>query len=84
MNSLSSISKEDKVTYSKAAAMVILVLIVFGSWLWWRGVYTSKDDVFKAMLANSLSTTGVTKLLTRRVKTARSIKKPRLSMVQIT
>lgn len=65
MNSLSSISKEDKVTYLKAGAMVLVVLVIFGAWLWWQGVYTSKDDVFKAMLSNSLSTRGVTKTITQ-------------------
>lgn len=57
------LTKEDKLTYTKTAIIVVTALLLAGGWFWWTGVYSSKDDVFKAMLANSLTTRGVTKII---------------------
>jgi hypothetical protein len=57
------LTNEEKAVYIKAASIVSVVLLIIGIWLWWVGVYTAKDDVFKAMLSNSLSTRGVTKII---------------------
>lgn len=55
------ITKEDRETYIKTTLIVGSVLFIFLLWLWWSRVYTSKSNVFNAMLSNNLSTRGVTK-----------------------
>ncbi len=55
------ISKEDRETYTKTILIVGSVLLIFLAWLWWSRIYSSKSNVFNAMLSNNLSTRGVTK-----------------------
>lgn len=58
---MAKISREDAVVYGKTGTIIGIVLVIFLIWLWWTRIYTSKSNVFNAMLSNSLSTYGVTK-----------------------
>lgn len=62
---MAKISHDEKLIYSKTAAIVGLFLLIFLIWLWWARVYTSKSNVFNAMFSNSLSTFGVTKTVSQ-------------------
>ena len=58
---MAKISSEDKQVYIKTGLILSIIAICFLVWLWWVRIYTSKANVFNAMLINSLSTRGVTK-----------------------
>lgn len=60
---MKQISKEDRSVYLKTTIILGVVGVIFLVWLWWARVYTSKSNVFYAMISNNLSTRGATKTL---------------------
>lgn len=62
---MTKLSREDTITYAKTGSILVVILLIFLIWLWWARVYTSKSNVFNAMLSNSLSTYGVTKTVSQ-------------------
>lgn len=59
------INQEDKIVFIKTAIIITIVALVFLAWVWWAKVYTSKGNVFNAMIANNLSSYGVSKSTTQ-------------------
>ncbi len=59
---MANISSEDKLVYKKTSIILGTVLVIVLAWFWWAKIYTSKANVFNAMLANNLSCFGVSKI----------------------
>ena len=53
--------RDEKLVYIKTSMILGVILAIFLVWLWWARIYTSKGNVFNAMLSNSLSMYGVSK-----------------------
>lgn len=52
-----------RMTVSLSVIGAIVAVLVAGGWLWWARVYQNPRHVFADMLRNTLSTAGVTKVL---------------------
>src|SRR5690606_20167916 len=60
---------DTKLVYIKTSIIVCIFLLIGLIWIWWVVIYTSPEAVFRAMLKNSLSTTGVTKTIVQEDQT---------------
>lgn len=77
---MAKVSSEDSIVYKKTAFIVGFVLLIFCFWLWWARVYSSKSNVFNAMLSNSLSMFGVTKNSSQKQYTGKLVQTSQLQL----
>lgn len=59
------VSREDRIVYIKTAIIVSTTLLFAMTWMWWVFIHTSKEQIFNQMFDKSLSTTGVTKVVSQ-------------------
>ncbi len=66
---VANFDSDTKLVYIKTSIIVCIFLLIGLIWIWWVVIYTSPEAVFRAMLKNSLSTTGVTKTIVQEDQT---------------